>query len=174
MERQRDLKEVQERQLRIVSKRPGAGRGTRTSRARVVDGLKCEIEDGNYRFTTDLSSENGGVDAGPDPGTLARAALASCIAQIYVLWAARMDIPLASVEVEVQANFDIRGRLGVPGHNAGWESVRFATTISSPAPEEKVREMVAMAEKCSPILDDISRAVPLQGSLTVLAPAAVG
>ena len=84
----------------------------------------------------------------------------------YVQWAARLDIPLDSVEVVVEADYDARGMYGVDDSvSPGWGAIRYTTIIISPAPPERVRQLVEMADRYSPILDDLRRALPVSGEL---------
>lgn len=167
----RDLKSIQERTVKVLKLRPAIGQGTATTTVRVRGGVTCDIEDGRWKLVADEMPGDGGAGLGPDPGVLVRAGLGSCLAMGYALWAARLDIPLESVEVTVEADYDARGMYGVDDSvPAGWGAVRYTTTISSPAPPERVRELVETADRHSPILDDLRRAVPVSGDLRIAAP----
>lgn len=162
----KDLKTIQERNIRALRLRPSVGQGTATTVVRVHDGLTCDIEDGSWKLVADEMPGDGGAGLGPDPGVLVRAGLGSCLAMGYVLWAARMEIPLDSVEVAVEADYDASGMFGVDDSvPPGWGAVRYTTTISSPAGAERVRELAAAADRHSPILDDMRRAVRVTGEL---------
>ena len=163
-----DLKTIQERNVKALKLRPSIGQGTATTAVRVRGGLTCEIEDGRWRLVADEMPGDGGAGEGPDPGVLVRAGLGSCLAMGYVQWAARLEIPLDSVEVVVEADYDARGMFGVDESvPAGWTAVRYTTTISSPAPPERVRELVETADRHSPVLDDVRRALPVKGELRI-------
>ena len=106
---------------------------------------------------------------GPDPGVLTRAGLGSCPAIGYALHAAVMDIPLESVEVSVEADYDARGMYGVDDSvPPGWGAVRYTTKISSPAPESRIRELIETADRQSSVLDIIRRAIPVTGEHKIL------
>jgi len=99
---------------------------------------------------------------------LVRAGLGSCLAQGYVIWAALLDVPLDSVEVTVEADYDAVGMYGVDDSvSPGWPAVRYTAVIGSPAPQERVRELVETADRHSPILDDLRRALPVSGELRI-------
>jgi uncharacterized OsmC-like protein len=167
----KDLKSIQERTVKALELRPSIGQGTATTTVRVRGGVTCDIEDGRWKLVADEMPGDGGAGLGPDPGVLVRAGLGSCLAMGYALWAARLDIPLESVEVTVEADYDARGMYGVDDSvPAGWGAVRYTTTISSPALPERVRELVETADRHSPILDDLRRAVPVSGDLRIAAP----
>jgi len=164
----RDLKAVLERNIKALKLRPSIGQGTATTVVHVRSGVTCDIEDGGWKLVADESTGDGGAGLGPDPGVLVRAGLGSCLAMGYVQWAALLDIPFDSVEVTVEADYDAVGMFGVDDSvSPGWPAVRYTVVISSPAPEERVRELVETADRHSPILDDLRRAVPVSGELRI-------
>ena len=165
-----DLKTIVERNIKALKLRRSIGQGTATTTVRIRDGVTCDIEDGGWKLVSDESSGDGGAGLGPDPGVLVRAGLGSCLAMGYVMWAAMLDIPLDSVEVTVEADYDAVGMYGVDDSvSPGWPAVRYTAVISSPAPEERVRELVETADRHSPVLDDLRRAVPVSGELRIAA-----
>src|SRR6266700_3805502 len=89
-----------------LTQRPAFGLGTGISKASIKDGLTCEIREGNWTMVADMPEQAGGNAAGPSPGVYGRAALGSCLAIGYMLWAAAKDIPIAGLEVEIEADFD--------------------------------------------------------------------
>ena len=160
----KDLKSIVERNIKALKLRPSLGQGTATTIVRVRSGVTCDIEDGSWKLVSDEMPGDGGAGLGPDAGVLVRAGLGSCLAQGYVIWAALLDVPLDSVEVTVEADYDAVGMYGVDDSvSPGWPAVRYTVAISSPAPEERVRELVETADRHSPILDDLRRAVPVSG-----------
>jgi len=166
----KDIKTIQERNIKALKLRPSVGQGTATTTVRVRSGVTCDIEDGGWKLVADEMPGDGGAGLGPDPGVLVRAGLGSCLAMGYVQWAALLDIPLDSVEVTVEADYDARGMYGVDDSVApGWPAVRYTASISSPAPEERVRELVETADRRSPILDDLRRALPVSGEYRIAA-----
>ena len=102
-----------ERTASALTARPAIGQKTFVTRVLVHDGLTCDIEEGPWHLTADLPRQLGGQAAGPTPGTFGRAALGSCLAICYVMWAARLGVPLTNVAVEVHADADTRGLLGI-------------------------------------------------------------
>ncbi len=103
------IKTAFERKQRALRARPYLGQGTATTRVRLLDGLQCSVEEGDWRLLADMSPRSGGDGAGPNPGMLGRGALAACLAMTARLWAAYLTIPLEELEVEVQADYDARG-----------------------------------------------------------------
>jgi uncharacterized OsmC-like protein len=156
-----------ERNANTVSLRPAVGQKTYITTVRVRHGLTCDIEDGPWRLTADLPANCGGNEAGPTPGTLGRAALGSCLAISYMLWAARLGIPLVHVAVEVHADADARGLYGVDDVPAGYTSVRYVVSLTSPAPQADILRVLDTAEAHSPYMDVFRRAYTLQRSVRV-------
>ncbi len=164
----KDLKTSIERSIRAMKLRPNVGQGTATTTVRVRSGVTCDIEDGPWKLVGDEAPGDGGAGLGPDPGVFGRAALGSCLAMGYAMWAAKLEIPVESIEVVVEADYDARGRYGVDDSVApGWTALRYTARITSPAGEEKVRELVEFADRHSPLLDDFRRAVPVTGELRI-------
>jgi uncharacterized OsmC-like protein len=144
------------------------GRGTLTTRARLRPGLECEIVDGAWSLKAGMSPASGGTNAGPTPGILGRGALGSCLAIGYAMWAARLGVDLDSLEVEVEADYDSRGELGVADDvPPGYLQVRYRVTVSSPAPEEDLRRVLDIADKYSPYRDVFLRPNDLRRALHI-------
>jgi len=154
-----------ERNASAVSRRPAIGQKTYVTTARVRHGLTCDIEDGPWKLTADLTTNCGGNGAGPTPGTLGRAALGSCLAISYMLWAAKLNIPLEHVAVEVHAEADARGLYGVDDVPAGYTSVHYVVSLSSPASQADILRLLDTAEAHSPYMDVFRRAYTLQRSV---------
>jgi uncharacterized OsmC-like protein len=132
--------------------------------------LRCEVEDGEWKLSVGMSTKYGGDGQAPNPGVLGRGALGSCLAVGYAMWAARMGVELASLEVEVHADYDVRGELGVsPDVRPGYGAIRYVVTVSSPASEEDVMRVLDTADRCSSWVDNIANAVPVAREVRILA-----
>jgi uncharacterized OsmC-like protein len=163
------LRQAFERNAKLVRSRPAVAQKTYVTRVHIRDGLTCDIEEGPWTLTADLSSTAGGNAAGPTPGTLARAALGSCLAMSYVMWAAELNVPLHHVAVEVQADTDLRGMYGVDNIPAGYSAVRYVVSVQSPAAPEAIRRVLDLAEAHSPYVDVFRRPQVLQRQLHITA-----
>jgi uncharacterized OsmC-like protein len=153
-----------------LAQRPVFGHGTGISKASVTDGLTCEIREGNWKFTVDMPEQAGGNAAGPTPGVLGRAALGSCLAIGYRMRAAMMNIPIARLEVEIQADYDDGALFGTaPGISPGYLDIRYTVTIDSDAPEELIISMLDEADRHSPYLDVFTRAQQCHREVNLIA-----
>ena len=152
-----------ERNAKAVSLRPAVGQGTAVTKVRLRHGLACDVEEGAWRLTVGMSEKSGGSNAGPNPGIYGRAALGSCLAIGYAMWAARLGVPLDALEVEVQADYDTRGELGVSDEvPPGYSAVRYKVRVESAASETDVLRVLDTAEKYSSYRDVFARALPLR------------
>jgi uncharacterized OsmC-like protein len=147
-----------ERSAKALSLRPSLGRATGVSRTRIREGLTCEIEDGRWKLAADMPAQVGGDGSAPTPGVLGRAALGSCLAIGYMMHAAKLGVPIAALEVEVQADYDDGALLGVSESPPGYLEVRYTVTVESSAPESDVRRVLDEGDAHSPYLDVFRRA----------------
>jgi uncharacterized OsmC-like protein len=153
------IRTVLERNVRAVTLRPAVGRNTARTRVRLKPGLECEVTEGQWTLTVAMSEKSGGTNAGPNPGVLGRGALGSCLALGYAMWAARMGVELDSLEVEIEADYDSRGELGISDDvPPGYTQVRYIVTVASHAPEADVQRVIDTADRCSPYRDVFARA----------------
>src|SRR5688572_12174585 len=153
------IREALERNAKAVTLRPAIGRKTGRTMVKLKPGLECEVTDGSWTLTVGMSQNAGGTNAGPGPGTLGRGALGSCLALGYAMWAARLGVVIDALEVEVQADYDTRGELGVSDEvPPGYTQVRYTVTITSRAPQQDIQRVVDTADKYSPYRDVFARA----------------
>lgn len=161
-----------ERCAKALTLRPALGRSTAVSRTRLrPGGLTCEVEEGPWKLVTDMPAQVGGDASGPTPGVLGRAALGSCLAIGYMMHAAKLGVPIAAIEVEVQADYDDGALFGVSDAPPGYLEVRYAVTVESAAPESDVRRVLDEGDAHSPYLDVFARAQSCRRSVRIVAPA---
>ena len=144
------IKTAFERQTKAVTLREGIGKGTAVTTARVRNGLTVDVTEGPFRFTVDSNPKWGGNDEGPNPGVYGRGALAACLAQGYMMWAARLDVPVDDVVVAVHADYDTRGMCAVGDAGAAYRQVRVKVSLTSNAPPADIERVLSEAEAHSP------------------------
>lgn len=108
----------------------------------------------------------GGTNQGPNPVELVLAALGTCQEIMYVAFAALMGIRLDGVEVSLRGQMDLKGMFAVDdAAPPGLERVEYETRLSSPEPPERVRALVEMVGRHCPVLDVLTRPVPVSGKV---------
>jgi len=171
MEQQESIKQAIERNVRVITARPSVGQGRAVTRATLKPGLACEVQEGPWTLHVGMTDKYGGTNSGPNPGVLGRGALGSCIAIGFAMWAARLGVPFTSLSVEVQADYDVSGELGVdddvrPGHS----KIHYVVAVESDASEEAIRNWIDIADRKSSWLDNLRNPVPMSRELRLSRP----
>ncbi len=109
------IKQVLDRNAQALELRPGLGRHTAVTKVRLGENLACEVEEGDWKLNAGMSLKSGGLGTAPNPGIYGRASLGSCLAIGYAMWAARMEVPIRSLEVQNPADMGSRPAYGIPG-----------------------------------------------------------
>ena len=159
-----------DRSIQAIKLKPSLALGTGFSRTRVINGLHCEIEEGEWKFTADMPASIGGEGSGPTPGIYGRAALGSCLAIGYMMMAAKKGIRVSRLEVEIQADYDDGALLGTSDDVPGYSEVRYNVLIECDAKEDLIMEMLNEADKRSPYLDVFSRAQQCRREVQIVTP----
>lgn len=147
-------REPLERARRLFLEKPAFARKPNAAATAVWrDGLSCEVSGpAAERAVTDMPEPMGGNGAGPNPGWLLRAGIASCAATAIAMRAAMTGIALDTLEVRVESESDARGLVGIPGVSSALESLRMKVRIGADGVgEEQLRELVAWGEAHSPV-----------------------
>lgn len=162
------LKESHERIKKLLTLKPEKGQYTTSTKVRLMDGTACDVEHKHWKFIADVGKQQGGKDAGPGPGIFLRASLGSCLAIGYAIYAATMGIQIDHLEVDVEADVDVRGNYGIDNAEPGYTGMRYKVTIESPAPKEQIHEMIKTADEHSPILANFKKPMPIEREVNIL------
>ena len=159
-----------ERSSKALALKPSLGLGTGISKTTIKNGLTCEMQEGKWKFTADMPESVGGNAEGPTPGVYGRAALGSCLAIGYMMKAASMHIPITTLEVEVQADYDDGALLGTSDEVPGYTEVRYTVTTKNEASGEEILKMLDDADRHSPYLDVFSRGQRCKRQVNIVSP----
>lgn len=157
MKEQDGIKSKFLRTQKALALKPSLGLGTGVSNTRIVNGLSCETREGEWFFKTDMPKQVGGNATASTPGVLGRAALGSCLAIGYMMWASKLDVVIESLEVEIEADYDDGGLFDTSDAPPGYLEVRYLVKIKSPASLNEIENVLNIADKHSPYLDVFSR-----------------
>lgn len=105
-------------------------------------GVATDIRIGRHEVLIDEPPALGGADAAPNPVGFALAGLLSCQVVTYRFWAAKLNIPLKDVQIDVDGELDVRGFFGLEdGFRPGFGEVRVKVRLIGPAAPEQYREL---------------------------------
>ncbi|MGG6459958.1 MAG: OsmC family protein [Candidatus Eiseniibacteriota bacterium] len=104
-----------------------------------------------------------GEDRGANAGEYALTALNGCLTTALIYHAAAQGIKIDEVETSLSGYVDLQGFLGL-GENVrnGYEKINVTFRIKSDAPEEKLKELVELAQKRSPVFDMFTHPTPIK------------
>jgi uncharacterized OsmC-like protein len=143
--------------------------------ATIEAGLRVSVTDDAGRIlATDMPAVIGGSGSAATPGTLLRAAVASCEATILAMVAAEEGIPLTHVDVRVESRSDYRGLLGIDDDGQAvfpgpLELVIRLRIVAPGVDPEQVRALVARCEDRSPVTAALRLSVPVRTEIDVVA-----
>lgn len=164
------IKQALARAERTVTLRPERGQRVYRNVAVVSEGTQCNVEEAGQKLTLDVGKAVGGNDTGPTPSMVLRSAMSGCLAIGVKQWAARRDVPIDLVEVELETDVDARGQLGVCGKAApGFEGIRLTIVVTSSAPKAVIEEVIADSLKYSPLMDVFANPQSVEHQVTVIA-----
>lgn len=107
-----------------------------------------------------------GKDQGVNPVEYALAALNGCLTTTLIYHASAQGIKIDEIESTLSGDLDIQGLLGMSEKvRNGYEKIKVTFKVKSDAPEEKIKELVDLAQKRSPVFDIISHPTPIEVSL---------
>jgi uncharacterized OsmC-like protein len=145
MDRDDAIRSAQERALSIFERKPSAALSFAKASGHLDEGLHCTVSSRELDVRMDMPKELGGDGSAPTPGFFIRAGLIGCVAIGIKMTAAREAIPLESVNVDVEMDFDDRATFGLGENTAAPLETRLTITLKSPAPWAAVEEMARRA-----------------------------
>ncbi len=112
-----------------------------------------------------------GRDIAANPVEYVLHALAGCLTSSLVYHAAARGIHIDEVESTYEGDIDLHGFLGLdPKVRNGYQQIRITFKVKGDATEEKLQELVELAQKRSPVFDVVSHGVPVKVTLTKESP----
>lgn len=108
----------------------------------------------DFQILADTPEDFAGFNFGPGSPELQLGVLGSCLTHVFLIQAAEREVPLDSLEVDVNAEIDYRA--GQPGfehvpvfpHN-----IRYTVRLDSPASAGEIDELHQAVERVCPVLN---------------------
>jgi putative redox protein len=145
---------------------PAAARHMPAADSELVGPYEVRARTGAHDIVIDEPSGIGGGDTGPNPVEVALAALGSCQAITYRMWALRLGIQCDEVKVRVEGDIDARGLLGIEGSaRPGLTAVRVAVVLEGPD-RTRFEELRTAVDQHCPVLDIFAIGVPVTTTLS--------
>ena len=80
-------------------------------------------------------------------------------------YASQLDIEIEDAEMDIRMTYDTRGKLLLADVSPGCKELAYIFKIQSPAPSDKVQEMLGMIEKGCHTINSLKNPVPVAGKL---------
>jgi len=129
----------------------------------------CEVTvdvGSGHRFRVDEPEALGGGNAAANPVEYALAALGSCQAITYRVWASQMGVKLDKVQITIDGDIDLRGFFGIDeGVRAGFNAVRIQVRLAGPEDPSRYAQLAAAVDAHCPVLDLFRNPVPVERTL---------
>lgn len=110
-----------------------------------------------------------GQNKGPNAVELVLQALVFCYGVGFAANAAAMGIELTYMEFETSGDLDVRSFLGLEGRRPGFTAIRATARVLSPtATREQLDELFRHVQETSPVLDTLTKPVPVESHLDVI------
>jgi uncharacterized OsmC-like protein len=151
-----------------ITKDASAGAVSFRANHELVGPTEVEVRIGNHQIRIDEPPVLGGNALGPNPVEVALAALGSCQAITYRVWAQLQGVRIDRISVRVDGDLDLRGFFGVDSSvRPGFTGVRVVVSLSGPETEERYREFQKQADRFCPVLDLFQNSTPVTTVLEV-------
>lgn len=108
----------------------------------------------SFQVISDSGPDFAGYDLGPSSPELQLGVLGSCLTHVFLIQAARLEVPLEALEVEINGTIDPRtGRPGFEEVPIYPHNICYTVHLTSPASPEAIAELHKAVERTCPILN---------------------
>lgn len=144
----------------------------RSAQADLSDPLHCTavgVSTPDIGWRSGAHPAVGGTGDVPCSGDLLLGALAACQETTIRMVAANMGIALASLEVEIEADWDARGTLAMGDYPIGLTAIRCMTRVTVPedVKGERAERLLRSAEKYCVVLNTLRGGVPVESTFSL-------
>lgn len=134
--------------------------------SRLINGLKTENKIRSFTSIIDEPENIGGDNAGPTPVEVALSSLATCQEITYRYYADKLDIPVKSVEIEINGELDFKGFLSVSDNiRPGYQDISVNVYLDSSANTKQLEKLKDTVDKHCPVLDLFRNPTPVNTRL---------
>ncbi|MCM3887088.1 OsmC family protein [Frankia sp. R82] len=120
----------------------------------------------DHQILSDSQADYAGYDLGPGSPELVLGVFASCLTHVFEVVAARMEIPLDEIRVDVEGQVDPRaGRPGFEQVPREPHNITYRAAVTSPAGSEQIEELYQIVEAECPLLALFTNPQKITGEL---------
>ncbi|MDE1853183.1 MAG: OsmC family protein [Thaumarchaeota archaeon] len=128
------------------------------ARVQWLDGTRTQIYAGKHTLQSDEPEYLLGKDTAAGPTELLLAAVGSCLTVTYVANAAAQGVKIDSLELQIDGEIDMPSFLGLKKNgSSGYKSVKIKAFVKSGAPREKLKDLLKLSVKRSPVTNTVFR-----------------
>ncbi len=80
-------------------------------------------------------------------------------------YASELDVQIDDAKMDIRMSYDTRGKLGIADVSPACRGVMYTFDIRSPAPAEKVKQLLARIEQGCHTINTIKNPIPVTGKL---------
>ncbi|MGH9263074.1 MAG: OsmC family protein [Acidimicrobiales bacterium] len=154
-----DLRELQRPLKQRYRAEPASALLTlRASASQQDSPMACSVDIGRAVYQAQAHAGVGGAGTAACSGDLLLGALAACAQVTYQMVSTAMGVPIASVEVTVEGDLDLRGTLGVdPEAPVGFTAIRLGVDVDAPdATPEQLASVLEKTERYCVVLQTLT------------------
>jgi uncharacterized OsmC-like protein len=122
----------------------------------------------DFQVVTDSPPDFAGYDLGPSSPEMQLGVLGSCLNHSYLIQAAALQVPIESIEVDVEGFIDPRA--GSPGFEStpvNPQGIAYTVTIRGPATAAQIEELRRNVERFCPILNLLKNPQTIEGRVAL-------
>lgn len=155
------IREALNRARKAIELRPSTAEGTLSVHLRLDEGVKCVTQSDKWRTEIDEPASVGGGDTAPTPGVYGLSALTACLAISIKMLAVQSGTKIDAIEIEVDGDFDERAFFGIGEAAPGLQNIRMRIDVTTFAPDDEIRALVAEARAKSTWFNTFANANPI-------------
>ncbi len=166
---QQSVKEAIQNTAAAIEADASAGKVKYQATTQWEEDVRCTANVREFEtMTIDEPAAFGGGDEAMSPADVVLVAMGTCQEIMYAALASTMDIQLDECKVEVTADLDLKGLMGMdPDVPPGLLAVDYHVQLKSPASDEALKELIDVVERQCPLLDTLTRGIKVTGKVSI-------
>jgi uncharacterized OsmC-like protein len=138
---------------------PETARITLRAKGSIADAaIACKVETGRAMAMAGLHPATGGSGLELCSGDMLLEALVACAGVTLKAVATAIEVPIRNAQVFAEGDLDFRGTLGVSKEApVGFEAIRLRFEIESDAPQDKIDQLVTLAERYCVVFQTLNK-----------------